>query len=211
MSFILQPPVPTYTWATKPASYAAGQPVFISDAAVHGSHWHYAGSRWRPVNGQVVLATLDAESAPVGNSETITLQYLFPAGSLQVADRLRLYYTLNKSGTTDQAVLNLRIGTGGTTSDTLVLNQTNAIAATSRSSGQVVDFRVDSATTIRKMVNGSATASAGYSNQSNSANPAAVTISNVSNALYVSIGILSSSTNDTVTLVDAALQLLSPA
>ena len=128
--------IPTFTWANKPSSYITGQPVFISNAGTKGSHWFYDGTRWKPLNGSAMLASLDTASASIGSSETIVFQYLIPANLWQTADRLRFWLGMTKSGTTDTGAMWFRIGTAGTTADALIIGA-NEIAAANQQAGLV--------------------------------------------------------------------------
>lgn len=202
---------PNTTWANKPTSIATGRELFITDAGTTGSFWTY-NSRWRPKNGIALLATLDAISSNIAAAETIVFQYLIPAGLLQAGDRLRLRFSAGKSGTTDSGTVRFRIGTAGTTSDTSLYSGTPLIATTNRSASIITDWRLESATSLRQLGNSASSGAAlGYSNVAAGAAAAAVTISNVSNALYFSVSLLSSGAADTVNLIDAQLELVSPA
>lgn len=158
----------------------------------------------------VTVKTLDAVSASIANSDTIVFQKAFSAGALRAGCRLRLAMTITKSGTTDTAAVKIYMGTAGTTADDQIFASTAAIVTGNRSSGWIVDFRIESATSIQRLVNGNTGASFGYSIGASPTAAGAVTISNVSNALFFSVGIASSSTNDTVALLDAQLQLHYP-
>lgn len=203
----VDPVVPSYTWDTKPSSPTAGQEVWISDAGAGGSKWRYTGTQWKPINGTALLASLDTTSSNIANSETVVFQYQAPAGMYQVGDRLRATFTFTKSGTTDTGALHMRMGTAGTTADTSIGSLSSLLAAGNRSVGLILDFRIESATSIQRMPNGSL-AIAGYSTGSSATVASAVAISNISNSLFFNISIASSSTNDTVALVDAHLFLI---
>lgn len=197
------------TWANKPASYPVGSPVFITNAGADGSHWYYDGTRYKPLNGRALLASLDTASGNITNSgESLVFQYLIPANVVQLLDRLNLRCTMTKSGTTDTGTLRVRVGTAGTTADTLIFSGSGMLGAAQQTAAFEADFRLATATTLQALANsGSTSATFGYSNQSNNAAAAAPTISNVSNALYFSVGILSGGATNTVALTDARLWL----
>jgi len=211
MELYAPPPgfVPTYTWATKPATLPTGQPVFISNVGTKGSYWYYDGTRWKLVNGSVILAALDTTMSGIVNSETLALQYLMPATLWQLKDRIRVTFTFTKSGTTDSGTVRIRIGTAGTTGDGQMNNNSETILnAASRQAGLVQEYRLETATTVQMMsVANGALAVSGYSGSGASAAVGATAVGNVSNALYVSLFALSSSTNDTVSVVDAQIEL----
>lgn len=202
------------TWANKPSSYITGQPVFISNAGTKGSHWFYDGTRWKPMNGSAVLATLDSASASIGSSATSVFQYLVPAGLLQTGDRLRLRAGLAKSGVTDSLNAQIRFGTAGTTGDTAIFGA-GFLGAAARQGSFISDFRLETATSVQMVPatrSNAATSSMGYGVIGTSALDAAVTISSASaNALYLTLFIQSSGATDTVQAIDAQLQLISKA
>jgi hypothetical protein len=194
------------TWANKPSSYLTGQPVFISDVGTKGSHWFYDGTRWKALTGTAHLASLDSASTAANNSETIVFQYLIPANVLQVGDVLRFWGGMVKSGSTDTGSIRIRVGTAGTTADSLIISVTNMSAAT-RQFSPVFDLRVNSATVLDQVSN----STAGYGGAVTTAAVATAAISNISNALYYTVSLFSSSTNDTVQLEGAQLQLITKA
>lgn len=207
---LYNPITPVYTWAGKPASLPAGQVAFISDAGARGSHWRYdtANSRWRPLGGAVVLASLTSTTADHSATDTVVFQYQMPAGLWQQGDVLRFDLGAKKSGTTDTMAINLRVGVAGTTADTSVGSLT-FITASQRQAAAIVDTRLEAATSVQRLPVTAGTF--GYSGTGNStAFPAAVGISStVANALYVSVSIASSSSTDTVALVGSKLTLIS--
>lgn len=196
-----------YTWGTKPATIPAGAIAYISDVGPNGSHWCYLGGRWRAVNGRVFLGALDTVSANVNGTDTMVFTRALPATLLQLKDRLELRLTPIKSGTTDAMNVIPRLGTTGTTADQALNAGTTFLATTNRHSGTIIDFRVESATTVQEMgVSSLTTAGQGYAGSVNAAQGAAVTISNVSNALTFGISISSGATN-ACNLSDAQLWL----
>lgn len=204
---LYNPAIPVFTWATKPASPSTGFTAFLSNVGTKGSHWFYDGTRWKPMGGAIVLATLDTTSSSIANTDTLVFSYQMPSGLLQLKDRLRLAVTMTKSGTTDTGVFKVRVGTAGTIADTQVMTN-NLVAAANLSATELLDFRLETATTLLRLGTGTSSGLNGYSTVSSLALPAVVTITDATaNALYVSVTISSSSTNDTVALVDAQLQL----
>ncbi len=198
-------------WSAIGSAATAGMQKDVSDAGVKGSTWRADGTRWKPVNGVATLASLDTTSSNIANSETIVFQYLMPAALLQLKDRLRLTFTMTKSGATDNGTVRIRIGTAGTTSDTQInSNAATVLGAAGRQIGVIADIRVESATTA--LLLGVSNGNPGYYSASTAGGADnAITIANVSNALYVNVSVLSSSTNDTVAIRDVQLQLIAPA
>lgn len=205
------PTITGRTWATIIGTTpTAGTIDFATDLGP-GTHVSYVGSRWKPVNGRATLAMLGAQQTGIANVETIVLQTLIPANTIQVNDVIRITAELTKSGTTDTCSVCVRVGTAGTTSDTAVVNGAGYIAAANKGWAGFNDFKLLSATSLGK-VGGSPAISTGVGPVSaGSAESAPVTITSAAaNALYVSFTIKSSSTSDTVGISNGAIELLTP-
>ena len=195
------------TWAAIEAlsSPAAGWIRYASDLGAAGSFVEYTGSRWRPLNGHARLKN-GVPTSGINNVEAngIVLQTLLPVNAWKVNDGIWIPITITKSGTTDTLTFNIRIGTAGTTSDTLVLTAT-ALAATQRNGGFLAELRLESATSVRH-VGGAGVSSYPGALAGGAAN--AVTISSAAtNALYVTVTIRSSGTTDTVALESGRMDL----
>lgn len=188
------------TWANKPASYPVGQSVFITDAGANGSHWHYTGSKWRPVNGTYLMSSATAQSADIDNNDTIVFQYQLVAGLLQLTDRIRIYTAYSRSGTTDSATVTVKLGTAGTAADQNIIS-TAALTSTTTHGGAILDWRIESATTIQRLARNDFGYGGATTNSVNGVN----TISNVSNSLYLSVLIKSAGTANTCKLQEAQL------
>lgn len=143
-----------------------------------------------------------------GSSETVVAQYEFAAGSLNLNDRLRIWSTFSKSGATDTGTINVKIGTAGTVADTTVYGGT-AFNAASRTLGSINEFKIASATTAQHLgTDATAPLSGSYIGvNSSNAYPAAVTIPNISNALYLTVTVTPGATDD-IALEDLRLELL---
>lgn len=200
------------TFSKLPSTATPGATYYASDIGTNGSYWMYDGTLWQPMNGSCVLATMDTAGTPKTNAaETIDFQYQLPAGLLQVGNRFRIALTLSKSGTTDSGTLRVRLGTAGTTADTL-LNANNSTSVPNAANQQLslmMDFRVASATSIQMLgVSNGSNATSGYSQSAAGLPASAVAISNVSNSLWLSVSVQSSGGTNTVTLMDAQYTLL---
>jgi len=199
------------TWGNRPSSAGNGQLYLFTDLGASGTLMRYANSRWRPLAGQAQLASLGAAVTGIANSETIVLQTLIPAGAWQNNDTLRIWFATIKSGATDNANITVRVGTAGTTADTAItgLSALAIMTATGRSVGGIFDINLVSATSAQKV--GSNSGGNGAYVGSQTAAAAATTITDASaNALYVSVSLASSSTNDTLTMQTAQIQLITP-
>lgn len=198
-------------FAGLPAAAPIGQEIWLSNignaimgaspVAATGSKWFFDGSIWRPAGGRVRLATLDTAIVGLTNSEVVSAQLLLPAAFFRVGDRLRVEFTMTKSGTTDTGLIRKRIGTAGTTADA-IMGLGTALSAAQQSGRFFGDFRIESATAIQVLCSSNA-----IDGGTASALPAATTIANISNALYVDFGAVSNSTNNTVGLSDIVLTL----
>jgi len=189
------------------SSLAAANPdtyVFCTNFGVGGSMLYSNGVRWKPVNNRTVLKTLETVPTITGASElTFTgTPILIPAGMWQVGDCIGLEISMSKDAGVGTATCSLRLGTTGTTADTLMYGTATAfLATTARSVGSQQKFR-RVANTTQKM--GGASVLAGLAGaQSTSTYPAAVTIpSNMDTTdLYLSLScILTIATTETVSL-----------
>lgn len=194
--------VSVLTWANKPASADASRPFLFTDVGSSGTLMRYAGSRWRPLAGQAMLASLGATVTGITNTETIFLQTLIPAGAWQTNDLIRVTVAGAKSGTTDIGVFTVRVGTAGTTADTSVF-ATAAMSSAGRTYGITKDLKLTAATSSQD--------TPVYLGVSSSALLAAVAISSASaNALYVSLSWTSGGTTDTISALTGTIQLITP-
>lgn len=195
----------TFAGATNTTASVIERISDIGETTV-GSFWTYDGTTRKPINGRVTLYTLGAASGAINNSETIVAQIQLPAAFLHQYDRFRIFVGMSKSGTTDTGTLGVRIGTAGTTSDTQVFS--GAIMGTTiLSLGAWLHFKIQTATAVRKEGFGG-TGQLSEGGGSTAAYTSAVTISNVSNSLYISVSILSSGATNTVKLEDCMIEYI---
>lgn len=197
------------TWANRPASAGNGQIYLFTDIGASGTLMRYAGSRWRPLAGQAQLASLGAAVTGIANSETIVLQTLIPAGAWQTNDTIRIWFSGTKSGTTDNQLIGVRIGTAGTTADAAVTGLSAYIFANAAGviGAGIYDVKLVSATSALRIGASAAASSGYYTNLSNIA--AATPISDAAaNALYVSVSTYSSGATNTVSAVSGQIQLI---
>jgi hypothetical protein len=193
------------TWANIPAAGTAGRTIFVSNAGTKGSFWYDDGTRWKPMNGQCLLASLDSASANIGSTSTIVMQATIPAGMWQTGDIIRVQGFMEKSGATDTGITVISCGTSGTTSDTGLISAT-WMAATSRTTDYFNDFRLESATSSQLV-----SIAPGYG-ATTSVLASPVTISSAAtNTLYISWGIRSSGATDTVSGRAGSVWLISKA
>lgn len=201
------------TWANRPSPIpASGTLYFATDVGENGTILQSNGTRWRALNGEAALKTLGTTVTGIVNVEQIVAQTLLPAGLLQANDVLRVRVSGSKSGATDSAQLTVRIGTLGTTGDTALtgLSGFAVIGGSSRSGGYDVGIKLISTTSAVKLgVN--ATGSSPYIGQSSGVAAAATTITDAaSNALYLSVGFVTTGTTDTLSVNEAVIKLATP-
>lgn len=200
------------TWANIVATTpAAGSMRYASDIGTAGSLMVYNGTRWKPAGGQAVLAKLVTPTSGVNNSETITLQAPIPAALLKVGDSLIVFVDGTKSGTTDGMAATLRMGTAGTTGDTLV-DQKTIIGAANRTTGvQLSNIKIVTNTATTQRSGGAGANGACCGLPVSTALPGTVAITDSAGAaLYLTLTINSSSTNDTVGATDARMIWVTP-
>lgn len=143
------------------------------------------------------------------SAETIVAQYQLPAGYLRQYDRLRLWSTFSKSGSTDTGTVNFKVGTAGTTADTTIYGGT-AFNAASRTLATINDFKISDATHIQHCGNNANTPLIGsyIGVNSSAAYPSSVAISNISNSLYLTVTVTPGTTDD-IALEDFRLEYIS--
>lgn len=207
MSYISQSPIATFTWAGKPASYPTGIPVFISNVGTKGSWWAFDGTRWKPF-GRQLLMSLDTAVSGVGSASTsIVVTSTFPAALFQVGDTIHIDFSEARSGSVDIGRWTTYIGTAATTADARVIDDIAYLSSTLLAGGMSHDIRIAAATSVQVL----ASPVTGYGPAQTTAAPAAATITNVSSALAISLGVRSSGSANTVTASDAKVWLQGPA
>ena len=133
-------------------------------------------------------------------NEQILEQYLIPAGTLQIGDIIRIKARLDKSSTVDTASRRFRLGTSGTTADTVI---SVAGQTTSRTFADLREFVIVDATTIRRLTTEGAT---GFNVLG--AIAADVTISDISNPLYISLTTTMTTGAETMSLEAFIVELI---
>lgn len=191
--------------ANFPAADHSGRIFRLTDLG--NTLFESTGTRWRPVNRTALVGSLDTEQAMRGTAETILYQMLFPAGVIKDGDRLRLRMTGGKSGTSETATFNVRFGAAGTVADT-ALQTFSILTPTNISTGILTDFKRISATSIRKMGQGSQATS--YTGPSTGVVLAATTVSSMDgNPMYLTLTNTMSSTVESFTLHDVQVEIAS--
>lgn len=118
--------IPTYTWATRPASAQSGVKIRITDIGPAGSEWVSDGSSWLPVNGYVLLARSGTGVSVTGTTnETALATITIPASAMGTNGQLRVtaLYSNNHSG--NNKTHRIRFGGAAGTVYTSQANTTN--------------------------------------------------------------------------------------
>jgi hypothetical protein len=165
------------------------------------------GTRWKPLSGRARLGTLAAPVTGLTNTESISLQALMPAAAFAVNDHIEIWIAANKSGTTDTGSVTIRMGTSGTTADAAIYSAIQVMTAANQTSGIAAVIKLTAATTAQRIGGTALTGSYGGGGGST---PAGVTISNISNPLYVDVAMLSGGATNTVGLYSAYIDWIAP-
>lgn len=185
-----------YTWAGVQAlssGLSVGDTVRITDyGAAPGAFFVWNGSAWiamQPmrfdVANRVSGVAQTAEQMPAGCNLAL------PANFLKAFKAIDGEFLIRKTGTADALTLIVRIGTSATlTANTSLWSQANWItsaANTQRDSARAA-WRIESTTSLRAYGSLTATGMEGQSSGGTTADQSAVTISDTSNALNLSVG-----------------------
>lgn len=190
--------MPQMTWANRPSftSFPAFSPIIFTDigasftTANRGTPWFHDNVSWRPVGGRAQLYTLGnsfQDKTTNVTTEEIKGQVRIPAGLWATVDhKIIVRHTLAKSGASNSGVYSIRLGTAGTTADTLILSAAvQSPTGTSRQGQNDRYFVRDSATLVTQPYNGSAA----YDTSTNTPQTS-ITVSNLdSNDMFLSMGI----------------------
>jgi hypothetical protein len=207
---------PSMTWAArKLASLVPGMQVRFSDVGGGslfnggGNVLFSTGTRWKPVNGSILLDAIDTANIGVANTTEQQLNpnhVVIPAGLIAGFDRLRVFLAMSKSGGADTSTIRLRFGPLGTVADPVIATITS-LATTMQSLGSVMQFKRASATTLQKQ--GSGDPNLSYDGASTTPYPAAVTISNLDTTpMYLTVSAQMTGGTEFTTLQDLTFELL---
>lgn len=205
-STLISYPINDFTFANLPtASSNQGRVCRVTD--LNNALFESNGTRWKPVNGRAVIATLDSDWTGIaGTSEQIAFQKLIPANVIKNGDTLLIYGGYGKSGTSETTTIQIRLGTSGTTADTSIL-LTAPLSTTNISYGMPLEFTRVSATSIERSLSG-ATQNPFGTTTSALATPVAVS-SMDANTLYITVTMTQSSTVETPTARRIRIELVS--
>ncbi|MES1989227.1 MAG: hypothetical protein V4440_14580 [Pseudomonadota bacterium] len=198
------------TWANRPVLSSVVRGNFYATDVGNGNYFTWNGIRYKPLNGSVLLDSIDTANAGIANTAEQQLNpnhNLMPAGLLQGFDRFRIYLAASKSGTVDTCTLRVRFGPLGTVADPVIATIT-ALATTNQTYGTIMEFKRATATTVQKQ--GAGDPNVNYGGASATAYPAAVTVSNMdTTAMYLSLTAQMTAGTEATTLQDYTLELYS--
>lgn len=187
------------------ASLMSGYMAKVSDiGGTTGTLFISDGVRWKPVNGVTTLYSSDsASSAMSGITETVQRSFLIPRGLLKVGDRLVCKISQSKSSTAETVTTRVRMGTAGTTADAQICALA-LMSTTNISLGWMLDLRVNSLTTVKKLGASSVNLPWGVGT---GVTPAPVTVPDLSaNDVYLTFTSFMSSTVETTTIEDLSIE-----
>ncbi len=179
--------VPVTTFAVGRANASTQYSSFFATDVGNGNFFYSNGTRVKPVNGSILLDSIDtANNGVIGTVETqVNPTHLaIPAGVISGFDRFRVYLAASKAGVADTCTIRLRFGPLGTVADPILA--TVVLAQANQSLGTILEFKRASSTTVQKQ--GAADPNINYAGSSPTAYPAAVTVSNMdSTVMFMSI------------------------
>lgn len=149
------------TWANRSALVTLGlTSAFFTDVGVGGSFWFYAGGRWRPSSGRVILKNLTTDISNNGAPKIVMDYATLPAGLVQDGDRLRTRIAKERTGgTSDTDATDVMLGAAPTTLGTTLNLTTSALATTAIQLAVEWEWRRISATSLRTQLVPGATGS----------------------------------------------------
>lgn len=208
-------PTPAILWAARPTptSANAGRQIRFTDVGGNvgtggGNFFFSNGTRWKPMNGSIVLDSVDTANSGIANTVEQQLNpnhILIPPAVIGNFDRLRLWVSMSKNAAVDSTTIRLRFGPLGTVVDPILATITT-LATTNQSIGFLLEFKRQSSTTMQKQ--GNASTDVSYNGASAGAYPAAVTVSDMdANGMYLSITSQLTAGTEIVTLQDYTLEL----
>lgn len=101
------------TWANKPSAtlYPTGTRIYISDIGMGGSDWVSDGTRWKPLNGRVVLARGATQSSVTGTTaETALATVTVPAGAMGLNGQLAITALFSYTSSANAKTPRVRFG-----------------------------------------------------------------------------------------------------
>lgn len=183
---------PSTTWAALPSATsvtAYRSKYFVTDYPGVPQEVYSDGTNWKTVNQAILGYTRETGTVTTTSiTEVILKNYLFPAGFFKVGDYIVISVHISKDNSTNSQNSTVRMGTAGTTADTLLVSTTSAIAGgTMNVPHTPLTLYIASATTVELAQGATLTTTT-----------RTITIPNISNALYLDFGISNNTNTATV-------------
>lgn len=207
-------PAMLYAARPTPSATTAGRQIRFLDVGGGtgnfggGNFLFDTGARWKPVNGNLTLDSVDTANSAVANTAEQNLNpnhIVVPAALIGNFDRLRLWVSMSKNGTVDTSLIQIKYGPLGTIADPVIAT-VSALATTNQSIGFLLEFKRLSATTIQKQ--GNASTDVSYNGANAGAYPGPVTVANMDTTpMFLSITSTMTVGSEICTLQDYTLEL----
>jgi hypothetical protein len=120
----------TTTWANRPtaSAVAVGTVFAASDIGPAGTLFRSDGTAWRPLNGRALLyqragsiaSPISTLSGVTSGTFTLPAAMTIPAGLIPTHGTLLIRARVQRTGANATASFNVRLGTAGTTSDSIL-------------------------------------------------------------------------------------------
>lgn len=212
-------PIVSGGWAVGSVNYSSlptvgdGTPVKVANIGggtlgTGGGTWmFYSGTRYKPINNQAQLDTIDTPNTSAANASEQQLNpnhALIPANVLGTFDRLRVFVSLTKSAGVETCTFQIKFGTTGTTTDAVIATIT--LAAANNFYRGWLHFKKMSPTTLQLE---SGDPNIAFGGVATYAFPAAVAVGNMDTlGMYMSLTSTMSVGVETVTVQDYSLEWL---
>lgn len=173
---------PAALWANRANFQSVGNIVRFTDVGGGqlntggGTLWVYTGVRWKPLNGECLLDSIDTRNTTAGASAQTQLNgnhNLIQRQVIRDFDRFMVWLAMSKAGTVSAATVRIHLGAAGTIADTVIATVTT-LAGANQSFGGTLEFKRLSATSVQRQ--GNADPAAGYTGANAGAYQAAVTL-----------------------------------
>lgn len=105
-----------YTWSNRPTLAKAGDYIIITDIGPSSEVFFYTGTRWAPLNGNVVLGCSNTSVVLTGTTTNTTLANITVKGGLMAANSVIEILTIFEyTNSANNKTIGIRFnGTGGT-------------------------------------------------------------------------------------------------
>lgn len=103
-----------FTWATKPTSSQVGDLIVITDVGLSDELFRWTGSRWAPINSQIVLSAQSINASVTGTTTNTQLhEVVVPGGLMSANGQLELITVWSYTNSANTKSLRIYFGTFG--------------------------------------------------------------------------------------------------